>query len=292
MTRFAMVVALLGAFSVRGRAARCTTVADAENLREYERYVARAELVMLPRFEGGELAWLPSEPAREISVRLAAGKAVRTNISDPALNQRLAARNGTIIHWVGGIRINGATLPQLRAVLEDYDAYNRIYSPMIFQCRAHRNGGRTPDYDAVLGLMSKFRFASVFPQRYSFLANAHIDHSEPPALNFHLRAREIRESDSGIPGRDDLLDQYHDHGIMWALNAYWRARARPDGVYLEFETITLARSVQAFVCKLGFIPVPKSVVASAMDSLPAESVETILEGTRAECERRFGKPRP
>jgi hypothetical protein len=34
------------------------------------------------------------------------------------------------------------------------------------------------------------------------------------------------------------------------------------------------------------VPIPKSTIASAMDSLPAESVTTILEGTRGECMRR------
>jgi hypothetical protein len=102
----------------------------------------------------------------------------------------------------------------------------------------------------------------------------------------HLGSNEIRESDSGVPGQDDLLERYHDHGIMWALNAYWRARQRGPDLYLEFESITLARSVEAFSCKLGFFRVPRSIVSSAMDSLPAESVGVILEGTKAECERR------
>jgi hypothetical protein len=73
---------------------------------------------------------------------------------------------------------------------------------------------------------------------------------------------------------------------MWALNAYWRVRQEGSDVYFEFETITLARSVQEFVCKVGFVPVPKSIVSAAMDSLPADCVTVILEGTKAECERR------
>jgi hypothetical protein len=76
------------------------------------------------------------------------------------------------------------------------------------------------------------------------------------------------------------------HGIMWALNAYWRARERGPDLLLEFETITLARSVETFACKVGFIPVPRAVVVGAMNSLPAESVAIILEGTRAECAQR------
>jgi hypothetical protein len=111
------------------------------------------------------------------------------------------------------------------------------------------------------------------------------------AFTVRLRANEIRESDSGGPELTDLLQQYQDHGIMWALNAYWRARKRGSYIYLEFETITLARSVKAFACKIGPIPVPKSTISSVMEAMPAESIKVILEGTRAECQRRARNPR-
>ncbi len=141
---------------------------------------------------------------------------------------------------------------------------------------------------------SRFRFAGLFPQDYAFRVRTRMALEEPvirgaPELRLHLDAGEIRESDSGVPGREDFLEPYQDHGIMWALNAYWRARQDGSGVYLEFETITLARSAQTFSCKLGPIPVPKSVVSAAMDSIPAESVRIVLEGTKAECARRASR---
>ena len=219
------------------------------------------------------------------------------NISDAVLNRRIAGQNGTVIHWIGAIRIRGSSLTELKSVLQDYDRYDRIYQPMVFECKAQRDGGGPlAVYDVILGLHSAFRFASLFPQSYAFRVKARIDHSAASslpgvsALRVHLRASEIRESDSGVPGRTDFLEPYHDHGIMWALNAYWRARQRGADLYLEFETITLARSAQAFACKIGFVPVPKSIVSAAMESIPADSVTVILEGTKAECERRALRP--
>ncbi len=273
-------------------AARCTTVPEPRVLAEYENYVAAAERAMSSRFDSGELAWAPDYASKEAAAQLASGKLVRWNISDAALNRRIAGQNGTIIHWVGAIRIRGASLTDLRSVLEHYDGYERIYQPMVFECRAKRDGsGPDAGYDVTLGLHNTFRVASLFPQHYAFRVKARVGYSSanvPNAsvLRVHLAASEIRESDSGVPGRTDFLEPYHDHGVMWALNAYWRARTRGTDLYLEFETITLARSVQAFACKIGFFPVPRSIVSAAMDSLPADSVAVILEGTRAECERR------
>lgn len=292
MTRF-LFAAMLAAWSGGvSRAARCTTVLDPPVLREYEDYVARAEQAMPARFDAGELAWLPATAPAEAAAQLGSGKLVRSNISDRALNQRLAAQNGTVIHWIGAVRIPGATVADVQSVLQDYDAYQRFYGPMVFACRAARNENAV--YDVVMGLQNVYRFASLFPQHYAFLVKGRVEHSRAdlptPTVRVHLRAGEIRESASGVPGRDDLLEPHRDHGIMWALNAWWRARRQGDGLYLEFETITLARSVQAFACKIGFVPVPKSIIAAAMDSLPGDSVTVILEGTRAECQRRALRP--
>jgi hypothetical protein len=55
---------------------------------------------------------------------------------------------------------------------------------------------------------------------------------------------------------------------------------------VEFEAITLARSLRDFACKLGILPVSKSIASSVMDTLPGESVELMLTATKAECERR------
>jgi hypothetical protein len=214
-------------------------------------------------------------------------------MSDATLNRRLSGQNGTVIHWIGAILIHGASMADARSVLEDYDRYPRIYQSMVFGSKAVLNGaalnGGAPAWDVTLGLHNSFRFASVFPQEYSFQVKGRIDQggaNSDAALRLHLAANEIRESDSGVPGRTDFLAPYHDHGIMWALNAYWRVRQQGKDLYLEFETITLARSVEEFVCKIGFVPVPKAVVSSVMDSLPADCVTVILEGTKAECERR------
>ena len=81
-----------------GWAARCTTVVDASVLREYENYVAAAEQAMSSRFDSRELAWVPDSASKEAASRLASGKLVLWNISDVAVNQRIAAQNGTVIH--------------------------------------------------------------------------------------------------------------------------------------------------------------------------------------------------
>jgi hypothetical protein len=286
MKRIVGMLVVAAALSRMCGAARCTTVMDAEAMRAYESYVAAAEQRMPARIAAGELQWVPQAARRELQAKLRAGKLVRRDLSDAELNRTLAAHNGTILHWIGAIRIARAQIADLRSMLNDYADYPRIYHPMVSASRATPTASGAT-YDVALELYQAFRFASVFPQHYAFRVKGQMQRgSTPDGLDLRLHSEEIRESDSGAPGADDLLQPYRDHGIMWALNAWWRGRSSGPDVYLEFETITLARAVQTFACKIGFVPVPKSIVASAMDSLPAESVTTILEGTRAEFARR------
>jgi hypothetical protein len=265
---------------------------ESDTLREYETYVAEADVARATLFSTRELSWMPEAARIQAAAQLASGKLVRRNISNSGLNQRMAGQNGTVIDWIGAIRIRRTNLAQLQAVLEDYGSYASIYRPMIFECRVKRTSAIA--YDAIFGLHNKFRFASFFQQEYSFRMKARIDYSNRmrngvSELSVHIRSNEIRESDTGIPGRTDFLEPYHDHGIMWAVNSWWRARQQGNDLYLEFQTITLARSVQKFACKLGIIPVPKSIISQVMDSIPAESVELMLAGTKQECERRASK---
>ena len=284
-------IALALAFAGVCWGARCTTVLDSRALREYQNYVDGAERTMLSRFALNELSWMPEHARKEAAAGIASGKAVRWNVSDGAVNQRMADWNGTVVHWIGAVQIRGAGMEDLKGVLKDYGRYSSIYRPMIYQCRAQPVEASTGvSYSVTFGFQNTYR-ASVFPQHYSFQVKSRTDYSETgsdadPVLLVHSRSDEIRESDSGVPGKSDLLEQYHDHGILWALNTYWRARQKGPDLYVEFEAITLARSVQEFMCRIGIIPIPKAIVSGVMTSLPSESLDLMLAATKAECERR------
>ncbi len=293
----AALVALALIFGGVAWSARCTTVLNSLGLQEYQSYVTRSEQAMAARFGRGELAWVPDSMRYEAMAELNAGRQVRSNISEDAVNQRAADLNATVIDWIGAIRIRSARIQDLVAVLQDYSHYASIYRPMIYECRSQPvAGSMRPAYDVSFGLQNTYRAVSVFPQHYSFQVKSRTDYSgdgreDGPMLLVHSRSSEIRESDSGVPGRTDFLEPFHDHGILWALNYYWRARQSGPDLYVEFETITLARSVQDFRCKIGLFPVPKLVVSGVMDSIPSESLELMLAATKTGMRARRASQR-
>src|SRR4029077_20989847 len=101
-------------------AARCTTALDARLVPEYENYIKRLEGAMSSRLAAGELSWMPDTNRKEGMAQLQSGKQVLWNASDQTTNQRVAGWNGTVINWVGSIRIRGSRLQDLREVLQDY----------------------------------------------------------------------------------------------------------------------------------------------------------------------------
>lgn len=299
--RCALSIASL-VFAGMAWAARCTTVLNPEILPEYEGYVSRAEQAMPARFAKSELAWLDDAGRKQALVQLNAGRQIRSNISDAALNQRLSVWNGAVIDWIGAIRIHNTRMQDLVSVLQNYGQYSSIFKPLIYDCRSVPVPGSIPAaFDVTFGIQHKYRTA-MFPLHYAFEAKTRTEFSgdgtQPGAtLLVHSRSTEVRESDSGEPGKLDFMELYHDHGAIWALNTYWRARQAGPDLYVEFETITLARSIQEFNCKIGPLPVPKLVIAGAMDAIPDDSVNIMLAGAKAECERgasgrSAGRPRP
>ncbi len=273
-------------------AARCLTSLDPRVLSEYETYLKGTDAARIARLGASELSWVPQRFRGEAESELRSGKAVRRSIGLGRVNERIAPWDGTIIHWVGAIQIDGAGIGDLNAVLQDYGRYPVIYDPLIYECRARPIpvlAGAA--YDIEFGLQNVYRLVSFFPQHYAFRIQSRGDYSEhlsqnAPTLLVHWRASEIRESDSGVPGRNDFMEPHRDHGVLWAFNTYWLARQRGPNLYVEFESITLARSVSNFKCRIGVMPVPKSMASKVMESLPAESLDLMLAATKSECERR------
>ena len=73
-----------------------------------------------------------------------------------------------------------------------------------------------------------------------------------------------------------------DSGYLWRLNSYWRFEQRPEGVYVQCESITLTRGIPF---GLGWL------VGPFVTSIPRETLAFTLETTRAALLKQ-GNARP
>lgn len=148
--------------------------------------------------------------------------------------------NGYIHNWIGAVRIPGATVDSVRAVLEDYEHYARIYAPRVKLASAKKMedtpAARVYDVTLVSEQVENFGI------HFAFNIRSHVTfRSVGDKARVESRSYLIRESDSGKAPFLDLLPEGNDHGIAWRLNSYWRIRQTSDAVYVEFQVISLSR---------------------------------------------------
>ena len=273
-------------------AARCTTVLNSQLLDEYAAYVASVEPAAERQFRGGELLFVPPLEREAAATRLDAGEAIEYNRDPVEVNDRLVEMNGSIFHYTGAIRIQDTTIEQLAAVLVDYAHCASIYGPLVYECETTPAHAAPPgSYKATHGYHYVYRFVRAL--HFSFRAESRIDHvisgsGADRLLRVHQAASEVRESISGEERSDDLFEPGRDRGILWDFDTYWRARAVGHDLYVEYDVITLGRSVRTFSCKIGFIPVPRAIIARVAERLPSETLKLMLTATKRECERRAG----
>jgi len=270
-------------------AARCTTELNPALLKEYDAYVRSAEETAEQQFLAGELSFVPGPKREAATTRLNAGKTVKFDRNPAAFNERLVEMNGSIFHNTGAILIRNTALDELAAVIEDYTNCTSIYEPLVYECSVTAATGSGESYRIVHGYHYVYRF--IRAMNFSFRAESEVDRAilgsgEDRFLRLHQAALVVRESISGMERSDDLFEPGNDHGILWDFDAYWRARAIGNDLYVEFDVVTLGRSVQTFSCKVGIIPVPRAIIARVAKRLPSETVELMLTATKRECERR------
>ncbi len=169
---------------------------------------------------------------------------------------------GYIHHWIGALRIPNITVAAVRAVLENYPQYPRIYAPDVKLSSASHAGER--DYDVRLVTERAERiglhFAFDMRSRVNFRA------ADGDSI-IESRSYLIRESESGKPPYTDLRPEGNDHGILWRLNSYWRLRQTGASVYAECEVISLSRK-------------PLIGMGSLVKNRARDSLEATLRQTR------------
>lgn len=152
--------------------------------------------------------------------------------------------SGRVHHWAGLIFVPKATLPDVIAVLQDYDNHYRIYKPQIRQSKLiEHNGGDSKIY---LQLCNS-TVATV-------VLNAYFDVIDTPLGNSRHQSasRSTRIAEVANPGEPSEHERPigKDHGYMWRLYSYWRLEEKDGGVYVQNESVALGGTSPALLAWL------------------------------------------
>jgi hypothetical protein len=157
----------------------------------------------------------------------------------PGRNKGETEIKSALIHdWVGGVFIPSTTLDKVLGVIQDYSHQKDFYWPDIVDSRLRSRHG--DDFDVYVRIVkSKLMMTDVLNTE-SEVHFTRIDAKRVYCRSYSTRIAEV--SNAGTPGEREL-PVGRDRGLLWRLYGYWFFEERDGGVYAEYESITLSRSI-------------------------------------------------
>ena len=184
--------------------------------------------------------------------------------------KEIAVPDGLVQDWLGILFMPHATIAQVRAVMEDYAAYQQFYKPEVTESKLLGHNGA--EYDISLRLYKR-QFVTVVLN-----ATYHVRYGDLDATHMYVNSRSTRITQVKDPGKLAAGDYPagHDDGFLWALNSYWRFEQADGGVYAQLQAVSLSRD----------LPFGLQWLKGFLQKFPVESMEATLKGTKRAVESR------
>jgi hypothetical protein len=250
-----------------------------ETKKAFEEYVRAIETEMAADVAAHRAAVLPRLP--ELQSRLTQ----RGIVASPFAHRKAGddasvhIQDGLINHWLGAVFVPNVKVAEVRAVLEDYDNYSRIYAPDVIASKlVHRSGD---DLEIFLRLHRDVRIKALFgygfPVEFNGSYQVHYSMADETLLVRSISTRIAQVRDPKKSHTDEYPPDGGD-GYLWRLNSYWRIYPSAKGVYVESEAVSLSRAVPGFVAKM---------VTYFTTNFPRESLESTLTKTKTAALQRL-----
>src|ERR1700730_15043861 len=230
----------------------------------FDRYVDRAEARMQADLQPARFLHVDAKP--ELQAKLRGGELVIESASKSHAGTEAEIPGGMIQDWLGMMFLPGATLQDIKAVLQDYGNYKNFYKPKVIESKELAHNG--DEYDVFLRLYEKHVLTvalnTTYHVRFAML--------DPQRMHVTSRSTRIVEVQDTKKSYTEEKPIGNDTGFLWRLNSFWRFEAADGGVYAECEAISLSRDVPL---GLGWM------IKGFLERFPKESMLNTLRGTRA-----------
>ena len=244
-------------------AAPCSVAAEASPaaVSAFNSYIGAVEsrLAQQHRAQTGFLAPVASSPQSDVSLRR--GELIIEQLASPA-NSNLP---GAMLHdWRGTAFAAGAKAADFERLMRDFNAYPQRFSPQVLQAKTLSQQG--DHFVATMRVRQHHVITVVLDTAYD------INFGRLDTRHGYSITRSTRISEIDSPGTRDerALKPNEDHGFLWRLNTYWSYEERGGGLYMQIESVSLARSIPT---GLGW------AIGPFVQSVPRESLEFTLRST-------------
>lgn len=223
----------------------------------FDRYVGGVEARIHHEHEAARSFLAPGDT--ENAARLRRGELLLERLT-PAGGEALP---DALLHdWRGTAFIPGAKVAEFEAMLRDFHAYPREFSPQVLQASAVSEHGEL--YRMQMRVQQRHVITVTLDGTYE------VRFGRLDAEHGWSTSRSVRIQEIGANGRPLGADA--EHGFLWRLDTWWSYEQRDGGLYVQMETVSLTRSVPP---GLGW------VVGPFVESVPRQSLEFTLRSACA-----------
>ena len=172
------------------------------------------------------------------------------------------AAGAMLHHWRGTAFVPGAKAADFDRLLRDLPDYPRYFAPQVLT--AALLSGQEDHLHAAMRVRQHHVLTVVLDTDYE------IDFGSLDDRHRYSTSRSIKVSEIASAGtsKEHVLNADEEHGFLYRLNTYWSYEERPEGLYLQVESISLTRSIPA---GLGW------AIGPFVESIPRESLEFTLQ---------------
>jgi len=271
MRRLALFILCLTALGTRSAAA-----ADLEpkTVAAFDRYVRATEARMSASTQFLWTDSLPEPQRKTAAATLGRGEFVIEPLTTKEAGKDIDIPDGIVHHWIGVVLAKGVTIDQAVALLQDYDRHADIYKPNVARSKLLSRTG--DDFTVSLRFSMKKGITVVVNSEHA----AHFTRHAPDRVSSRIYSTRIAEVEAPDTPKEREEPVGHDGGYLWRLNSYWRFQQRPEGVYIQCESVTLTRGIPFGLAWL---------VRPFVTTLPRETLAFTLETTRKALVPRAAK---
>jgi len=185
--------------------------------------------------------------------------------------EKIEVKNGIIHDWYGAVFVEGTTLDQVLALVQNYAAHKDMFQDV--------EESRTLDVDGdVYDVFYRFRKKKILEVVLN--TEHHVEYTKLSPTRAYSISRTTKVQEVDDPGgRDEPKDPDTGRGFMWRINSYWRFEQQDDGVFIECESISLTRDIP-FALRPLISPIVRGMPKDTLtDTL--ESVRDVLRDAQA-----------
>src|SRR5919201_3445978 len=210
-----------------------------ETLRGFEEYV-RATEARRNSERGSTFLWVDrqqSDRRADVLRVLRRGEVVIEPLETLDRGRQIVIPAGLVHHWVATAFVPRIRLGEAIAMAQDYDRHAAIFAPAVTRSKILSRDANT--------FQVYFRFTQkhIITVVLDVFSDASWTNIDPARVEGRVYGHRIVEIENAGTAAERAGQPDDGHGFLWRLNTYCRFAQKDEGVYIEFETLSLTRDV-------------------------------------------------